>query len=56
MDVLVSSHFLLGVIVGAALLTLAQPLFRSLGSVTRFLPLFLLMAALLFALYFWIGR
>lgn len=56
MGVSFTSDFLFGVIIGAVLVMLAQPLFRSFGKVTRFLPLILLIAAVLFALYLWLGR
>ena len=56
MGISFTSEFLFGVIVGAGLVVLARPLFQSFGKVTRFLPLLLLVAALLFALFYWLGR
>ena len=56
MGISFTSDFMFGVIVGAGLVMLAQPLFRSFGKLTRLLPLLLIVAAVLVALFYWLGR
>jgi hypothetical protein len=56
MGVSFTSDVLLGILIGAGLVLLAQPLFRAFGKASKWLPLVLLVAVLVFALLVWTGR
>jgi len=54
MGLSLSSDFLFGVIVGGLLVLAGQPLLRSLGNFSKWIPMLLLIGLLVVALAFWL--
>ena len=56
MGLTLSTEFLFGITVGVLLVLLSRPLTRMLGQAGRYLPLLILLAALIVGLVIWLGR
>lgn len=56
MGLTLSTEFLFGITVGVLLVLLSRPLTRMLGQAGRYLPLLLLLTAVVVGLIVWLGR